>query len=97
MSNSYKRISVMFVCSGVSRFKHGCRISLTKAVNIYASYKWGKKNVPFSINAFCGARTRLKPGAYDSRDCRPNHGCHIEGMYVAINATATPVRLARIK
>ena len=50
----------------------------------------------FSTNAVCGAKTRLKPGAYDSRDGLPNSGLHIEGIYVAINATATPVRLARI-
>ena len=50
----------------------------------------------FSTKAVCGARTRLKPGAYDSREGLPNNGLHIEGMYVAINATATPVRLARI-
>ena len=50
----------------------------------------------FSTKAVCGARTRLNPGAYDSREGLPNNGLHIEGMYVAINATATPVRLARI-
>lgn len=50
----------------------------------------------FSTKAVCGARTRLKPGAYDSREGLPNNGLHIEGMYVAINATATPVRLAKI-
>ena len=38
----------------------------------------------------------MKPGAYDSREGLPNNGLHIEGIYVAINATATPVRLARI-
>lgn len=54
-------------------------------------------NSLFSTKAFCGANTRLKPGAYDSRDGRPNHGRQIEGMYDAIKATATPVRLARMK
>lgn len=51
----------------------------------------------FSTKAVCGAKTRLKPGAYDSSDGLPNNGLHIEGIYVAINATATPVRLARSK
>ena len=51
----------------------------------------------FSTKAVCGAKTRLKPGAYDSREGLPNNGLHIEGIYVAINAKATPVRLASIK
>lgn len=51
----------------------------------------------FSTKAVCGARTRLKPGAYDSREGLPNNGLQIEGIYVAIKAMATPVRLARIK
>lgn len=54
-------------------------------------------NLLFSTKAVCGAKTRLKPGAYDSSDGRPNNGLHIEGIYDAISATATPVRLAIIK
>ena len=51
----------------------------------------------FSTKAVCGAKTRLKPGAYDSSEGLPNNGLHIEGIYDAIKATATPVRLAIIK
>lgn len=77
-------------------FKELAKTSPHPGSNTFTSVLLNFYLLKFSTKAVCGAKTRLKPGAYDSSEGLPNSGLHIEGINVAINATATPVRLARI-